>query len=196
VSHLGARVSALVDGELGHEARDRALAHVAHCATCRQQLETERAIKAMVAGSPTPEPSADLLASLTGMAEPGGPVGPRARPMPLGPVVPTLPPPGRRPLGRRRDSRRPDARGRRPSHRLRYATVGAISFAGLVLGTAFAAGGTGGPAGSPAVVPPAAGLAVEHAATTSGFTFGDPAFSAVTASFGGLTVPGAAEPTP
>jgi hypothetical protein len=59
--------------------------------------------------------------------------------------------------------------------------------AGLVLGTAFAAGGS---AGAAAVVPPAAELSVEHAATTSGLPLGDPAFTAVTASFGGLNIVG------
>ncbi|MGZ4592720.1 MAG: anti-sigma factor family protein [Actinomycetes bacterium] len=194
MNHLGPRVSALVDGQLGHEARDRALAHVAHCDTCRGALEAERAIKSLLDSTPTPQPSERLLAALHGMAEPGGPVGPRTRPMPLGPVVPTLPPPGRGPLGRRRDSRRPAAGSGRTtrSTRARYVAVGALSVAGLVLGTAFAAGGSGA-TGTPAVVPPAAELSVEHAATTAGLPLGDPAFTAVTASFGGLTVPGVTE---
>jgi Putative zinc-finger len=190
VNHLGHRVSALVDGQLGHEARDRALSHVARCPTCRDALEAERATKSLLEQAPTPEPTPRLLAALREMAEPGGPVGPRPRRMPLGPVVPTLPPPGRGPLGRRRDSRGPStaARGSSRARRARYAAAGALSVAGLVLGTAFAAGG-GGAAGGPALVPPAAVLTVEHAATTSGLPLGDPAFTAVTASFGGLTVP-------
>jgi putative zinc finger protein len=191
VNHLGPRVSPLVDGELGHEARDRALAHVAHCPICREALEAERSIKSLLSSAATPEPSDRLLADLRGLAEPGEPLGPRSRPMPLGPVVPTLPPPGRGPLGRRRDSRRPMTGGRTTRVvRARYAAAGALSVAGLVLGTAFAAGGSGA-TGTPAVVPPAAELSVEHAATTSGLPLGDPAFTAVTASFGGLTVPGA-----
>jgi hypothetical protein len=185
VNHLGARVSALVDGQLGHSERDRALAHVAHCATCREAVDAERAVKARLAGAAPPAPSDGLLAALHGLAEPGGPVSPRPRSMPLGPVVPTLPPPGRGPFGTRRDSRRP-AKGRR-TQRVRYAAAGAVSVAGLVLGTAFAAGGS---AGAVTVVPPAAELSVEHAATTSGFPLGDPAFTAVTASFGGLNVAG------
>jgi hypothetical protein len=58
-----------------------------------------------------------------------------------------------------------------------------------VLGTAFAAGGSAG-AGSATIVPPAAELSVEHAATSSGLPLGDPAFTAVTASFGALTIAG------
>jgi Putative zinc-finger len=182
VNHLGARVSALVDGQLGHSERDRALAHVAHCVTCRAAVDAERTVKTLLADSSAPTPSDGLLASLRSLAEPGGPVSPRPRAMPLGPVVPTLPPPGRGPFGSRRDSRRP-ARGRR-AQRVRYAAAGAVSVAGLVLGTAFAAGGGAGAA----VVPPAAELSVEHAATTSGLPLGDPAFTAVTASFGGLNI--------
>jgi hypothetical protein len=189
VSHLGARVSALVDGQLGASERDRALVHVAHCDTCQAAVDAERSVKALLAGSARPTPSDGLLASLHGLAEPGGPVTPRPRSMPLGPVVPTLPAPGRGPFGSRRDSRRP-ARGRRVQ-RVRYAAAGAVSVAGLVLGTAFAAGGSAG-AGAVPVVPPAAELSVEHAATTSGLPLGDPAFTAVTASFGGLNVAGTA----
>jgi Putative zinc-finger len=186
VNHLGARVSSLVDGQLGNSERDRALSHVAHCATCREAVEAERSVKALLAGSSRPELSERLLANLHGLAEPGGPVSPRPRSMPLGPVVPTLPPPGRGPFGSRRDSRRP-ARGRRVQ-RVRYAAAGAVSVAGLVLGTAFAAGSTG--AGAVPIVPPAAELSVQHAATTSVLPLGDPAFTAVTASFGGLNVAG------
>jgi hypothetical protein len=192
MTHLGPRVSALVDGELGHEARDRALAHVAHCAACREALDAERALKALLRGAETPAPSSALLAALTNLGEPGDPVAPRPRAMPLGPVVPTLPPPGRGPFGRRRDSRMDGRRdSRRPPagrvHRSRVVAAGALSVAGLVLGTAFAAGGGGAQPGV-AVVPPAAELSVEHAATTGGLPLGDPAFTAVTASFGGLTV--------
>ena len=186
MNHLGTRVSALVDGQLGHAERDRALAHVAHCATCQAAVDAERTVKALLSGASRPVPSDGLLASLHGLAEPGGPVSPRPRSMPLGPVVPTLPAPGRGPFGSRRDSRRP-AKGRR-AQRVRYAAAGAVSVAGLVLGTAFAAGGSAGAGAT--VVPPAAELSVEHAATTSGLPLGDPAFTAVTASFGGLSIAG------
>jgi len=187
VNHLGNRVSSLVDGQLGPAERDRALSHVAHCATCREAVDAERTVKAMLSGASLPAPSDNLLASLRGLAAPGDPVGPRPRSMPLGPVVPTLPPPGRGPFGSRRDSRRPARSGR--AQRVRYAAAGAVSVAGLVLGTAFAAGGTAG-AGSATIVPPAAELSVEHAATSSGLPLGDPAFTAVTASFGGLNIAG------
>ncbi len=191
--HLGDRVSALVDGELGHEARDRALAHVAHCAACRQQLDDERAIKERLSAAPTPDPSNAMVAGLLALGEPGDPVPPRTRRMPLAPLVPTLPAPGRRartgaPRGRAEASNRPPTTVR--TRRARRASVGALTFVVLVLGTAFAAGGAD-QRGRP-VVPPAAEFSTEHAATSSGMPLRDTAFDAVTASFGGFTVPAAA----
>lgn len=193
MSHLGPRISALVDGELGHETRDRALAHVAHCPACQDVLESERAVKDLLAAAAPPAPSDRMLASLQALALPGNPVPPRARTMPQGPVVPVLPPPGRAPRGSRADSRGP--LGSRPvgpgvalrrSRRARYAAVGALSVAGLVLGTAFAAGA---PRQSPSpVVPPAAELTVEHNATTSGFSLGDPGLG-VASGLGDVTFP-------
>ncbi len=190
MTHLGPRISALVDGELGHAARDRALAHVAHCSACRAILESERAVKELLGAAGAPAPPAGVLASLQALASPGNPVPPRSRSMPQGPVVPLLPAPGRAPRGARTDARRPtagrSARGAaRRSVRARYAAVGALSVAGLVLGTAFAAGA---PRQTPTVVPPAAELTVEHNVTTSGFSLGDPGLG-VASGLGDVTFP-------
>jgi hypothetical protein len=62
--HLGARLGALVDGELAHDDRDRALAHLAGCAQCRTLVEAERSLKGQLGAMPMPEPSARLMASL------------------------------------------------------------------------------------------------------------------------------------
>jgi len=45
VSHLGRWLSALVDGELEGEERDRVLNHVAGCSGCRQEANAMRALK-------------------------------------------------------------------------------------------------------------------------------------------------------
>ena len=188
MTHLGARISALVDGELDHEARDRALAHIAHCATCRELVVAERFVMESRAAAAPPAPSERVLATLQALAQPGNPLPPRARTMPQGPVVPVLPPPGRGPRGVRGDSRRPAGQGvaRRSARRARYAAVGALSVAGLVLGTAFAAGAPR-QSESP-VVTPAAELSVEHTATTTGFTVGDPGLG-VASGFGDVSYP-------
>jgi len=62
--HLGARLGALVDGELAHDDRDRALAHLAGCAQCRILVEAERTLKTQLEAMPMPEPSARLMAAL------------------------------------------------------------------------------------------------------------------------------------
>jgi len=212
MTHLGDRIAALVDGELGHQDRDRALAHVAHCARCRQELDEQRAVRALLAGSPAPAPSAQTVEALLSLAAPGGPLPPRARTMPQGPLVPELPPPDRfgRAVGRmprashesrgsrraanRADSRRPGdaaASRERSAGRGRLVAAGALSVAGLVLGTAFVAGGAesgGGP-----VAPPVAQLTVEHGRTATAVTVGDPMFG-LTAGLTGLPT-GAGEPS-
>jgi hypothetical protein len=45
MSHLGQRLSALIDGELGDAERDRVLAHLARCDACRQDAIALRALK-------------------------------------------------------------------------------------------------------------------------------------------------------
>jgi anti-sigma factor RsiW len=62
--HLGARLGALVDGELAHDDRDRALAHLAGCSQCRTLVDSERSLKSQLSAMPMPEPSARLMASL------------------------------------------------------------------------------------------------------------------------------------
>ncbi|MGW2487023.1 zf-HC2 domain-containing protein [Streptomyces sp. NPDC001606] len=68
--HLGDRLSALVDGELGHETRERVLAHLATCARCKAEADAQRALKSVFAEAAPPPPSASLLARLQGL--PGG----------------------------------------------------------------------------------------------------------------------------
>ena len=101
MTHLGDRIAALADGELSHHARDRALAHVAHCADCRAALDAQRAVKDLLGNAGSPRPGPDTVAALHALASPGGPLPPRARTMPLGALVPDLPAPGRGPRGAR-----------------------------------------------------------------------------------------------
>ncbi|MER7054622.1 MULTISPECIES: zf-HC2 domain-containing protein [unclassified Streptomyces] len=68
--HLGDRLSALVDGELGHDARERVLAHVATCLKCKAEVDAQRRLKNVFAAAAPPAPSESFLARLQGL--PGG----------------------------------------------------------------------------------------------------------------------------
>jgi predicted anti-sigma-YlaC factor YlaD len=66
--HLGAAVSALVDGQLDAESTDRAWQHVGTCASCRQLVEREGWLKRQLASiNETPQagrPSEALMGNL------------------------------------------------------------------------------------------------------------------------------------
>ncbi|MGA5562412.1 anti-sigma factor family protein [Streptomyces platensis] len=68
--HLGDRLAALVDGELGHDARERVLAHLATCGKCKAEADAQRRLKNVFAQAAPPGPSEGLLARLQQL--PGG----------------------------------------------------------------------------------------------------------------------------
>ncbi|QYC44857.1 hypothetical protein Nocox_36515 [Nonomuraea coxensis DSM 45129] len=147
MAHLGERVSALVDGELGHHERERALAHLTFCADCRAEVESVRALKARLRSLETPVMPADLTMSLLRMAEPGGPLPPRERPFPTRTFggVPIPGPHSIAPLDNRprRDSTGgASGPGRGGRRRSAYVAVSVVS-AAVALGTFFAVSGTG-----------------------------------------------------
>ncbi|GAA3028232.1 zf-HC2 domain-containing protein [Streptosporangium longisporum] len=159
MSHLGERVSALVDGELNHHERDRALSHLTFCAPCRAEVDAVRALKSRLRSLDGPAMPTDLTMSLLRMAEPGGPLPPRERPFPpprtfAGAPIPSMhsvAPPDNRPRGR--------AGGRpRRARRAGYVAVGVAS-AAVAIGTLFAVGGTDP---NPRVVPPVDMFANQH----------------------------------
>ncbi|CCK27641.1 hypothetical protein BN159_3262 [Streptomyces davaonensis JCM 4913] len=71
--HLGDRLSALVDGELGHDSRERVLAHLATCAKCKAEADAQRRLKNVFAEAAPPPPSESFLARLQGL--PGDDLG-------------------------------------------------------------------------------------------------------------------------
>ncbi|MFV8189016.1 MULTISPECIES: anti-sigma factor [unclassified Streptomyces] len=73
--HLGDRLSALVDGELGHETRERVLAHLATCAKCKAEADAQRELKNVFAEVAPPPPSESFLARLQGLPGGGDPDG-------------------------------------------------------------------------------------------------------------------------
>jgi anti-sigma factor RsiW len=68
--HLGDRLAALVDGELGHATRERVLAHLATCPKCKAEADAQRRLKNVFAEAAPPPPSESFLARLQGL--PGG----------------------------------------------------------------------------------------------------------------------------
>lgn len=178
-AHLGETTAALVDGELGHAAREAAFAHLAHCSGCRAEVEAQRRTKALLAGTAPPPLAEELVARLRSIGA-GTAVG--------GPLVP--PPPDRRPptmSGLRRPAGRRGWAGARRS-RSWVAATGVAAALVLGLSTAFVAGGT--PDEGRPIAPPVDRYAVEHAATTGGVSFpGSPVGAAVSASFTGSGTP-------
>ena len=176
MSHLGDRLSALVDGELDGAELDRAHAHLASCEPCRTEAAELRALKrklrALMTGAPAEAAMTSRLIAMTG---PGGPIPPRRR---LLRVVP-----GRRPAARP-SLASPGAATRRPrlARRRRYLVLGTVSLV-VGLGTAaFTAGGGGDAAPGPRITPSVEMYSVERAITTGEVPFLGP--TAVPASSG------------
>ncbi|MGW7353350.1 anti-sigma factor family protein [Streptomyces sp. NPDC054784] len=71
--HLGDRLAALVDGELGHDARERVLSHLATCWSCKAEADAQRRLKNVFADAAPPPPSDGLLARLQGLPAGGDP---------------------------------------------------------------------------------------------------------------------------
>lgn len=74
--HLGDRLAALIDGELGHDARERVLAHLATCCGCKTEADAQRRVKNVFADTAPPPPSDGLLARLQGLPAAGPGEGP------------------------------------------------------------------------------------------------------------------------
>ncbi|MDP4510431.1 anti-sigma factor family protein [Nonomuraea turcica] len=155
MAHLGERLSALVDGELNHHERERALAHLTFCADCRSEVESMRALKSRLRSLDTPAMPTDLTMSLLRMAEPGGPLPPRERPFPAR-TFGGVPIPGPHSIAPLDNRPRRDAGGgasgpgRTGRRRTTYVAVSMVS-AAVALGTFFAVSGAGQDSTTPPV---------------------------------------------
>lgn len=167
MTHLMDRVAAFIDGELHHAERDRVMVHLASCAACRAEVAAHRAVKSRLAGLPSPEPSAALLAEIRRLAEPGEPLPP-----PVGPKGSTHA--GVRPptvgVGRRPPTRddRPRSRSR---GRVRAFAATTLVAVGATLVTAFAVGGP--TSETPPLRPDVDSYLVEHARTSRDLPFAE-----------------------
>jgi anti-sigma factor RsiW len=190
--HLGDRVSALADGHLDHDERDRALAHLARCDPCRHEVEEERQARAVLTDLPAPVLPERLLESLLALGSPAGTAAARRSsvaerdsvgpPVPLrtggaGDRTPAVAADRRPGAGRpadRADSRRPDgfgaSAGRHRARRIRAAAAGLVAATAVTVGVASMGLPDGGSA-PVAVVPPVEQFAVEHVRSTGSLPF-------------------------
>ncbi|MFC0712310.1 zf-HC2 domain-containing protein [Cellulomonas biazotea] len=183
MSHLGSRISALVDGQLSVAATERALAHVALCPTCAAELSAARAARrALASAADDVPPPSDLTARLLSLAPDGCDLGGR-RAVP--PRDPFAAPPDPRALaaaglvprswtGRPGSDLHGDLRPRRNPVRL---AVGSVAGLGAVAAMLFVLGER------PEIVPvshPGADLELlSQATTTTGAASGRPTFEDV-----------------
>lgn len=168
MSHLGDRLTALVDGQLDLDAQQRAFAHLRHCADCRAAYEHELWVKQQMRVLPGAEPSAALLMALQQLGD--RPLGER------GPEDVSLPPPGS--VAYPRQGQQPPWSGaathwRLPTvRRTAVALFGVGTLAAGFLGIAYVAGG-----GTPGqqVDPPVQQFSAEFANSDNPVPFTDPA---------------------
>ncbi len=185
VTHLGERITALVDGRLSADAVERVHAHLAGCRACRDLVEAERLMKARLATLQGPEPAAELVQRLLTLGGPAGPLSPRAGHVPGTPRPATVSRPqagvaarswGRRPAGRPLPAGRPVTARRGPGRvprrrtRIAVAVLGALSVVGVGI-SGLAVSGAG--SAEPTLVPPLDTFVVDHAAATSNLPFVD-----------------------
>src|SRR3984957_20900590 len=139
MSHLGQRISALIDGELSDTERDRVLTHIAGCDECRQEAVALRALKQRMHSLGEAMVDAALTGRLMAMAMP-----PDGRPW-------TARPPWR-------------PRGAFPAARMLTAGILASTVAGLGAAAFFAGGEPQAP--GPKVTPAVDTFLVQHAIVT------------------------------
>ncbi|WUH97327.1 zf-HC2 domain-containing protein [Spirillospora sp. NBC_00431] len=189
MSCLGERLTALVDGELGHEERDRALAHLACCDHCRDEVASLRKLKGRLRGlDETDElPSSDFLTRLRSLPAAAGAAVPDEAPAELAGTPARH---GTRPLRSAARPARPSSavrpRDNRPAGRAtataataaltvqprrRYLVVGAAT---LFFGLGAASYAVGGGDDAPTVTPAFDRYAVQHALTSGDAPMTDP----------------------
>jgi len=155
VTHLGAQISALIDGELTGAELDRANAHLAACEHCRAEAAEMRQLKKALRALFEVDTNDQLTAKLLKDAPRLGPVpSPRDRREQY-----------RRGKGKGPRDKRPRGRGDGDSarSRARYVVWSAVSL--LAVGLAAAAFSMGGGDGAPApkITPQLEMFSVEHA---------------------------------
>jgi anti-sigma factor RsiW len=175
MSHLGDRLSALVDGELDGAELDRAHAHLASCEQCRSEAADLRALKAQLRGLTDGAPSeAAMTRRLIAMTGPGGPLPSRRllsrrRLLRIVPGSRTASQPARRPPAP------PGTRRHRLGRQRRYLVLSTVTLVVGLGAAAFTVGGGGQATPGPKITPPVEMYSVEHAIDTGSVPFPAPA---------------------
>ncbi len=149
MSHLGHRLSALIDGELDAVERDRVLVHLARCEPCRDEAVALRTLKRRMSALGEAAADSALTRRLIGLAQPGSPFA-------SGPAWSA---------GYPATDPRPAGRGGRDVRPAWYVVLGCSAVFLTGVGTAaFMAGGPAQPA--PRVTPPVGVFMAQYNATT------------------------------
>ncbi|MBO0827379.1 MAG: zf-HC2 domain-containing protein [Streptosporangiales bacterium] len=173
MSHLGDRITALVDQRLDPASREQVLCHLLGCPDCRAEADAERAVRRMLAGfgyGSGHEPPAALQARLLVVADEQERGGAGVRH--------TLSFTRRRNgtgRGRQPWDRRPGAPPSRRRTRRRFVLAGSLSIGAATAAVAFVVGGQ--PSG-PSISPSVGSYTVEHVAVRDSGPLTDPASGA------------------
>ena len=146
MTHLGHRLSALIDGELDAEERDRALVHLAGCELCRGEIVALRTLKRRMNALGEAAADAALTRRLIGLAQPDDPASP-------GPAEPR-PWPASEPLG--------SGRGGHEARPAWYVAIGATAVCVVGVGTAAFLAGGGAEQPEPRVTPAVDTYLLQH----------------------------------
>jgi anti-sigma factor RsiW len=174
LQHPMDKLSAVVDGALDHDSRDKVLSHLVSCDACRAEVDAQRRLKARMAALDVPDPSTDLMQRLMGVSSFSTEPREEVRPV-LTPAVSLFPQRSAFPAGRTGGTR-PGA-PRTTRSRRRTGVLGAAGSAAAVaslLGTAFVVGDPARSEQPPALQPPVASFSSDHASATVGSPFSDP----------------------
>ena len=171
---LGPRIADLADGRMAPVEAEKAYAHVAVCATCRDALAAQLAVISRLDTVGPLEPSTDLFARLAGIsaADPLPAIPPQggAGARPGGAA-------GRRPAGSGPGSLRPPSRGRRGRIVLASAAGAAALAVAVVVGGSSAL--TSAVVSRPSVAPVVDTLTAEHVVSADQMPFAGPRIETV-----------------
>jgi anti-sigma factor RsiW len=182
MSHLGGRLSALIDGELSDTERDQVHAHLAGCDQCREEAAALRTLKRRVRGLGETPADGELtrrLIALGGLPSPAAPARPRRPGSDRARAAlaafsggPTAGPPGWDDVqdwfedGSAREDAGSLPAGARGRGHTRYVVAGAVAALAVSLGAASFAAGGNEQAPGPTVRPEVDVFMMEHTLTS------------------------------